>query len=56
MGWSIIQNQNSRFLNILSKIMEGTNQKIRIDILLAFIGQGKIIRTENTEQIDFPVS
>ncbi len=52
----IIQYQNGWFLQIPAKIIYWLNQKIRINILRAFITDAKIIRAKYSKQIDFPVS
>lgn len=52
----IINNQHTRFIKILAKVVNSRNQELRIDIAVRLISDGDIIGAKDAEQTDFLIS
>ena len=56
MSRRVVQDQNSWFLNVTAKIIDRTNQEIRVDIGFTLVSYAKVIRAKNAKQVDFLIS
>ena len=52
----VVDDQSGRFLQILAKVVNSRNQKLRIDIAVRLISDGDVIGTKDAEQTDFLIS